>query len=188
MIKLSPESRLPHYEDRTFSVTLIVLAVITVLGGGFFYWHNLPPTQDYRGVYAQLGMSPLPETIERQPQFVKQLDQLHREPCYLSAIIDFADALLEAGYPREADTSLLSFTKRCGGSDRILVRRYTALSSASDFSAALLIVDELVKSNPADAQVRYWRGNTYEKLKNFDGALADYINSVQLLAIQSMSR
>jgi aspartyl protease family protein len=59
--------------------------------------------------------------------------------------------------------------------------RYKALSRASDFPAALLIIDELVKSDPADPQLRYSRGATYEKLKKFDDALSDYINSVQLL-------
>jgi hypothetical protein len=52
---------------------------------------------------------------------------------------------------------------------------------ASDFSAAVRIADTLVKSNPADAQVRYWRGNAYEKLKDFSHALTDYINTIQLL-------
>jgi aspartyl protease family protein len=39
----------------------------------------------------------------------------------------------------------------------------------------------LVNSNPANAQVRYWRGNAYEQLGNFSNALTDYINSIQLL-------
>jgi hypothetical protein len=34
-------------------------------------------------------------------------------------MLGFADALVAAGYPREADTSLLGFAKRCGDSDAI---------------------------------------------------------------------
>ena len=92
-----------------------------------------------------------------------------------------ADVLLENGYPRDADTALVNFAQRCGESDEILYRRYKALDQASDFSAAVRIADTLVKSNPADAQVRYWRGNAYEKLKDFSHAFADYINTIQLL-------
>jgi clan AA aspartic protease (TIGR02281 family) len=62
-----------------------------------------------------------------------------------------------------------------------LVRRYTALYQASDFSAAVRIADVLVKSDPASARMRYWRGNAYEELKDFAHALTDYINTVQLL-------
>ena len=194
MTKLEPD-RIQRFEDHTFSITLIVLVVIAVLGGGFLYWYFLAQSvhapvragmedargQDYSTIYAQLGIKQLPPNIERQPQIRNRLDQLSREPCYLNAIIGFADALLQAGYPRETDTSLLSFTRHCGGPDEILVRRYTALSQASDFSAAFPIVDQLVRSDPASAQVRYRRGLTYEKLNKFDRALTDYINSVQLL-------
>jgi clan AA aspartic protease (TIGR02281 family) len=181
MIRLNPESRLPHYEDHTFSIVLIVMAVVAVLGGGFSYWYFMPRAQDYSAVYAQLGIPQLPPTVQRHPEIQNRLDQLSREPCYRAAIYDLADALLEAGYPRETDTSLLSFAKRCGESDEILARRYKALYRASDFSAALRVADDLVKSDPADAQVRYWRGNTYEALKDFAHALTDYINTVQLL-------
>jgi tetratricopeptide (TPR) repeat protein len=87
----------------------------------------------------------------------------------------------KAGYPRETDTSLLNFAQRCGETDEILVRRYTALYQASDFSAAVRIADVLVKSDPASARMRYWRGNAYEELKDFAHALTDYINTVQLL-------
>jgi clan AA aspartic protease (TIGR02281 family) len=62
-----------------------------------------------------------------------------------------------------------------------LLRRYKALFLASDFSAALRVADDLVRSDPADAQVRYWRGNVHEELKDFALALTDYINTVQLM-------
>jgi Flp pilus assembly protein TadD len=62
-----------------------------------------------------------------------------------------------------------------------LVRRYKALFRASDFAGALRVADDLVKSDPADAQVRYWRGNVYEELKDFARALTDYINTIQLM-------
>ena len=90
-------------------------------------------------------------------------------------------ALLEAGYPRETDQVLEKASSRCGGSDEILVYRYKARFIASDFRAALQFADQLVQSDPAEAQFRYWRGNAYEELKDFSSALTDYLNSVQLL-------
>jgi aspartyl protease family protein len=174
--------QLPQASRRKTPLVAITIGAIAILGcGGFFYWQNVLRKSNHREIYLQLGISSLPSPVELLPQVQSRLDQLSREPCYRSAMYDLADALLEAGYPREADTSLLSFAKRCGNSDEILVRRYKALYFASDFSAALLVADDLVKSDPADAQVRYWRGNVYEELKDFSHALSDYINTVQLL-------
>jgi tetratricopeptide (TPR) repeat protein len=132
-------------------------------------------------VYQQLGISDMPLALEAQPGVQTSLDQLSHEPCYRNAIVDLADALLDGGYPRDADTSLTNFAQRCGASDEILYRRYKALFRASDFPGAARIAGDLVNSNPANAQVRYWRGNAYEQLGNFSNALTDYINSIQLL-------
>jgi clan AA aspartic protease (TIGR02281 family) len=178
---LHPESRLPQYEDNTLAVVLTVMAVIAAIGGGFLYWYHSPKARDYTDVYVKLGIPQLPSTAQGEPKIQSRLDQLGREGCYREAIIGLSNSLIQLGYPREADTSLHNFIKRCGESDDLLVLRYQALSEASDFSAALHIVDELVKSDPADAQVRYWRGVTFEKLNDFEHALSDYINSVQLL-------
>jgi hypothetical protein len=188
MIKLDPEDRLGRFDESRFSsFTKIMVGISTILivvalfGGGFLYWYHVSQRPNYAHVYGNLGIASLPATVELQPQVQNRLDQLSREPCYRAAIYGLADALLEAGYPRETDTSLLSFAKRCGESDEILVRRYKALLQASDFSAALRVADDLVKSDPADAQVRYWRGNVHEELKDFARALTDYINTVQLM-------
>jgi hypothetical protein len=183
MIELDPQDRLQRFgESRPSSFTKIMIGMIVVAlfgGGGFFYWYS--QRSNYAHVYASLGIASLPSAVELQPQIQNRLDQLSREPCYRVAIYGLADALLKAGYPRETDISLISFAKRCGESNEILVRRYTALSRASDFSGALGVADDLVKSDPANAQVRYWRGKAYEQLKDFAHALTDYINTVQLM-------
>jgi clan AA aspartic protease (TIGR02281 family) len=183
MLELDPLARL---QAKIFVWTISIVAAL--FGGGFLYWYHreppppIPPSRPiYADVYANLGIAPLPTTVQHKPQVKNRLDQLSREPCYRDAIYGLADALLEVGYPRETDTSLVSFAKRCGESDEILVRRYKALLQASDFSGALRVADDLVKSDPANARVRYWRGNAHEKLKEFAPALTDYINTVQLL-------
>jgi tetratricopeptide (TPR) repeat protein len=182
MIELDPRDRLSHPQSSKFPISAMIIGAVAILGcGGFFYWQYVAQGSSYAEVYRRLGISSLPAALERLPQVQSRLDQLSREPCYRAAIYALADALLEAGYPRETDISLLSFAKRCGESDEILVRRYKALSGASDFSAALGVANDLVKSDPADAQVRYWRGNAYEELKDFARALNDYVNTVQLM-------
>jgi tetratricopeptide (TPR) repeat protein len=181
MIELDPRDRLSYSNPHKSPVFAMIIGAIAVLGcGGFFYWKYVAQRPNHIEIYRQLGISSLPATLELLPQVQSQLDQLSREPCYRAAIYALADVLLEAGYPRETDTSLLSFAKRCGESDEILVRRYQALFRASDFSAALRVADDLVKSQPADAQARYWRGNVHEELKDFSRALTDYIYTIQL--------
>jgi aspartyl protease family protein len=182
MIELDPRDRFSHPNPRQFPVFAMIIGAIAVLGcGGFLYWQYFAHRSNHSETYRQLGISSLPTTVEPLPLVQTRLDQLSREPCYRAAMYGLADALLEAGYPRETDTSLLTFAKRCGGSDEILTRRYKALFRASDFPAALRVAEDLVKSDPADAQVRYWRGNVHEELKDFAHALADYMNTVQLL-------
>jgi aspartyl protease family protein len=159
----------------------MTVAAVFVVCACLFYWYGFLQKPSYSKVYQQLGISDMPLALEAQPAVQTSLDQLSHEPCYRNAIVDLADALLDAGYPRDADTSLTNFAQRCGASDELLYRRYKALFRASDFPGAARIAGDLVNSNPANAQVRYWRGNAYEQLGNFSNALTDYINSIQLL-------
>jgi tetratricopeptide (TPR) repeat protein len=181
MIKLDPDSRIRISEDHTFPVIVVIIIVLAVLGGGFFYWYYMPQKQDHSAVYAQLGIVQLPTNIERQPPIQSRLDQLGREPCYKDAIIGLSRALLESGYPRESANGLLSFAKRCGTSEVLLRDAYEALVKVGDFSAAVRVADELVKADSADATYRYMRAEAFEQVKDFEHALIDYINSLQLL-------
>src|SRR5262249_20098627 len=150
-------------------ITLIVVALVLVLGGGFGYWYYASPklndiakdasrqipsnfkTSEFEAVYAQLGIQPLPSTVERQQQIQAPLSQLSREPCYRDAVVDLARTLLKNGYPRESATSLRSFAKRCGGGEDILPLAYEGLRRISDFSGALEVANELVDAVPASA-------------------------------------
>jgi clan AA aspartic protease (TIGR02281 family) len=182
MIHLDPRDRWSHERPRNTPLVAIMLIAIFIVGcGGLYYWYAFLDNANYGEVYRQLGISKVPSVLELQPTVRSRLDQLSHEPCYRNAVIDLADAMLQGGYPRDANTSLLNFAQRCGESDELLARRYRALFMASDFSGAAHIAETLVQSNPADPQVRYWRGNAYEELKEFQRALVDYINSIQLL-------
>jgi tetratricopeptide (TPR) repeat protein len=171
-------------KDVLYSLALIIALIVIFAVGGFGYWYFLI-RHDFSSTYARLGIAPLPVNVELETEISKRLEQLGREPCYKDGMLGFADALVAAGYPREADTGLLSFAKRCGDSDAILLRRHQALLKASDFTNALGIANDLVASDPVKATYRYARAQTYEQLKDFESALHDYIVSVQLLGTPS---
>jgi clan AA aspartic protease (TIGR02281 family) len=175
----NPEAGVRYSKDVIYSSVLIISVVVTLAAGGAAYWYYWI-RNDFSAVYAQLGISPLPLDVELDSNISKRLEQLRREPCYRDGMAWLASALIEAGYPREADTSLLNFAKRCGESEAILAWRHAALLKVSDAAAALDVANKLVESNPAIAGYRYMRAEAYEQLKNYDAALGDYIISVQL--------
>src|SRR5215470_3774589 len=129
------------HSDRTFSGALLVISILIASAGGALFWYYTPresdlshardaprefsskPTtspSDFEATYNQLGIQPLPSTIEGQQRISSRLAQLKREPCYTDAIIGLGRALLDAGYPREAATSLRSFVRRCGRTAEVL--------------------------------------------------------------------
>jgi aspartyl protease family protein len=175
----NPETKTGYSKDFLYSFALVIFVVAALAVGGGAYWYYWIK-RDFSSVYAQLGIQPLPLNVESEAETSKRLEQLSHEPCYKDGALGLADALIAAGYPREADTSLLSFAKRCGDSDALLQRRHRALLKASDFANALNIANNLVASDPARATYRYMRAQTYEQMKNYEAALGDYIVSLQL--------
>lgn len=182
--------------DRIFPVTLFAVTIVLAVGGGAFYWYHTskgeaerplapPPVSHVRSeferVYSQLGIQPLPSNVERQQQVQSRLAQLSREACYRAAIVGLGRALLDAGYPREAATSLRSFVKRCGSAPEILPLAYTGLEQINDFSGALEVANELVEAAPENGRFRYWRALAYDHTGKFSLAMLDYMNSVQLM-------
>jgi tetratricopeptide (TPR) repeat protein len=182
MIELDPRDRPLYRDERRVPIFTIILVILLVFAAGAGYWFFLSQKQKYNEVYNQLGIDPLPITLELKEEFRDRLQQLSREPCYKQAIMRLSDALRDAGYPRESAKSLLSFGKRCGGlSDEMLERVYAAFLEVNDFPAALKVADELTASDPANPHFRFWRAEIYAQTKEFERALTDYINVVQLL-------
>jgi predicted aspartyl protease len=183
VIEIDPADRPLYLDQRKRPVGFLIVGLIiliAIVGGGFFYWRI---SSTYSEAYKRLDILPLPLSLELQPQFYDQLRRLSREPCYRDAMLEFSDALLSAGYPRESATSLLSFVKRCKGSenDPLLIRAFDAWNKIGDYSAALEVTQQLVQIDPANPQYRYWRGVTFEQQRNFAKALSDYIATLQLL-------
>jgi tetratricopeptide (TPR) repeat protein len=174
--------------------------VLAVGAGGFYWYHTskghqlgiqpLPSNverqervqsrSDFETVYTELGIQPLPSNVERQERVQSRLAQLSREPCYRDAVVNLARALLDAGYPREAATSLRSFVKRCGSAPEVLPLAFTGLERINDFSGALEVANELVEMVPASGSFRYWRALAYDRTGKSSQAIVDYMNAIQL--------
>ena len=180
MIDLDPLDRISRPEERRFPVVFGIFVVIAALGCGWAYWYYASTKASYAGVYAELGIAPLPIAAELQPQVRNRLEQLGREPCYRAAISGLSQALLAAGYPRESATTVLGFVQRCPGSDDLLAFAYGSLIQVGDFAQALRIADQLVKAFPARSDFHYLRARASDRLNDFAGALSDYANTVQL--------
>jgi len=187
--RMDPEIKdLPHdriasgdsFSEGIFPIIVTVVTTVLLIAGGSLYWYYSSQMPDFAEVYVQLGIRPLPATIERKPPIQSRLAQLAREACYKDAVLGLAKALLEAGYPRESATSLRSFVARCGSAQEILPLAYQGLEKINDFSAALDIAKELVDAAPAIAVFRYWRAIAYDQTGNFALALTDYMNTIQL--------
>ena len=183
MIKIDPSDRWPAEKPRRIPglVVIFTVAILFILCGGAYYWYAFLQNSRYSAVYQQLGITNLPSGLNLMPVVQRSLDQLEHEPCFRDAVISLADEMLRAGYPRDTGDILANFSRRCGDSDDLSLRRYSAAFMQNDFSVAARIADALVQSNPADPNIRYSRGNAYEESKDFQRALIDYINSIQLL-------
>src|SRR5260221_14447822 len=97
------------YSDRIFLVTLLVITILIATAGGGFFWYYTSKESDFKATYNQLGIQPLPSSVEWQ--VLSRIAQLHPEPCYTDAIIAFGRALLDARNPRKAGGDLSRFVR-----------------------------------------------------------------------------
>jgi aspartyl protease family protein len=182
-------------EERIFPIATLFVIFVVTLGSGFSYWYygsqaHGPSKQqssvsrdvaELGVVYGQLGIQPLPSVVERQPAVQARLEQLAREVCYTDAVVGLGKALLSAGYPREAVTSLRSFARRCGNARQVLPLAYLGLQQIGDFSGSLDVANDLVGAAPEERTFRYWRAIAHEKTSDYRNALTDYLDSIQLI-------
>lgn len=201
-----PERTVPDYAERPayFMIAAIVIALL-IAGGiaGFFYFQlaasesrlssqasmrqtqaapSAPPVSRYRKVYEDLDVTTLPSTFEYTQGAGRFFDQLQREPCDSEAVVPLAKLIEQSGYPRESAKSALAFGRRCGQNDELLEIAYAALTRVSDYSGALGVSEEMVKLDPASSRYRFLRGTAYERLKNYQAALNDFISTLQLFS------
>ena len=181
MIEIDPQDRLRYFAARERPVGKIIAAIllaVAFVSTGTFYWMFV--SQNFSGVYKQLNIAPLPLTLELQPEFYRRLNLLRREPCDREAILPLAKLITEAAYPRDGAKSQISFGEKCGFSTELLEPAYDAFIRLGDFKSAVSVASELIKLGPAIPDYRFWRGEAYEGLRDYKGALSDYISTLQL--------
>ena len=99
MMRMDPNDRLLRERPRNMfplAVIGMTVAAVFVVCACLFYWYGFLQKPSYSKVYQQLGISDMPLALEAQPAVQTSLDQLSHEPCYRNAIVDLADALLDA--------------------------------------------------------------------------------------------
>jgi predicted aspartyl protease len=172
-------SEAPVRGRRGRAILLLLLLGFGLAGGlyGFYRFQN----ERFGSVYTQLGIETLPLWLSWQPSTQTDLDQLRREPCYRDAVVKLGNELIDAGYPREAATSLRSFATRCGNPRQVLPLAYEALRRVGDFAGALEVAKQLVDAAPENGTFRYWRAESYDQVGDFAHALDDYIASIGLV-------
>jgi aspartyl protease family protein len=173
-----------YQEPRSYILPIIFFGFLIVTGsaaGGYYFYANSELFSPFKPVYNRLGID-LPRSFERFEGSFKYLDQLRREPCDSDAMSALVPLIEKAGYPRESAASVETFSTKCTASSRMFRHALNAYTRLGDHAAATRMADAIVRLYPTVRDYRYWRGQTYEKSKNYKAALADYISSVDLAA------
>jgi clan AA aspartic protease (TIGR02281 family) len=111
----------------------------------------------------------------------KLQDQLAKEPCDRSKIIELGEALNAAGDYRGAIETSDAFFKQCGDYERLLWVPYHAHKRLSEWPQAAAAATRLIEADPYDKDYRWWRGITYENAGDFEKAAADYEQAIALV-------
>lgn len=159
---------------------LAVFAARTDFAAGASYLDE-NPDEVYAGVYADLGIT-LPPRVARDPQVWMTLDRLKRENCDQSSLKNLALLLDKLGYSREAANGQYNFVKRCGAPVSALHKSIDLLLKLSDHAMAVEVADEFVRRAPTNHDAHYLRGVAFEGVGDFQRALVDYANAIELFS------
>ncbi len=106
--------------------------------------------------------------------------RLEQEPCDRVKMLKFAELLLEAGDLERCVQRSRRFHADCGDFPRLLWVTYAANKRRGDYPAALADVGQLIEQWPYDKDFRWWRGEVYEWMRDWDRALSDYRQALGL--------
>src|SRR5260370_16270871 len=136
------------------------------------------PDQVFSAVYGRLGA--LPVRAARDPFVWLRVEELKREPCDQKSIGDLALALDKLGYRREAAGGLYNFVRNCGAPLSALNQSVDIYLKLTDYAKAVEVADEFVRRAPSDHNARYLRGVALHGAGDFQRALVDYSDAVEL--------
>jgi len=130
-------------------------------------------------VLRRLGIL-LPPDVSSQPQIARPLDQLRRERCDQTAILQFQKEAAAAGYRREAANALISFSGQCGDNPSLLRTAVNTLLKLSDYQQAVEVSNKVIELAPHNDNGYFLRALAYDGLKDRNRAIADYITAIEL--------
>ena len=160
---------------RCCAIALMVIALPNTVGAGYL---DDNPDEMFAAVYERLGALPL--RAARDPFVWLRLEELKREPCDQKSIGDLALMLDKLGYRREAADGLFRFVKNCGAPLSALNQSVGIYLKLTDYPRAVEAADEFVRRSPSDRNARYLRGVALQGAGDFQRALVDYADTVEL--------
>ena len=136
------------------------------------------PEEVFSTVYERIGALPL--KAARDPYVWLRLEELKREPCDQKSISDLAVALEKLGYRREAADGLYKFVRNCGAPLTALSQSANIYLKLTDYPKAVEVADEFVRRAPSDHDAHYLRGVALEGAGDYQRALVDYSDAIEL--------
>jgi clan AA aspartic protease (TIGR02281 family) len=156
-------------------IALLLMAMPSLVRAGYL---DENPEEVFSTVYERLGALPL--AAARDPYVWVRLEELKREPCDQKSIGDLALALDKLGYRREAAEGLYRFVRDCGAPLNALNRSVNIYLKLTDYPKAVEVADEYVRRAPSDRDAHYLRAVALEGAGDFQRALVDYSDTVEL--------
>lgn len=160
---------------RFWALATVLIAMSTVARAGYL---DEDPNDVFSPVYERLGT--LPVQAARDPFVWLRLEELKREPCDQNSIGDLALALEKMGYRREAANGLYKFVLSCGAPMSAMHRAIEIYLKLTDYPTAVEAADEYVRRAPTDREAHYLRGVALEGVGDYQRALVDYSDAIEL--------
>ena len=161
---------------RFCAIALMVIALPNTVAAGYL---DDNPDEVFAAVYERLGALPL--RAARDPFVWLRLEELKREPCDQKSIGDLALMLDKLGYRRRkrpTDFTISSQLRR--GLIRAAIESVGIYLKLTDYPKAVEVADELMRRAPSDRNARYLRGVALQGAGDFQRALVDYADTVEL--------
>ena len=122
----------------------------------------------------------LPGTVTATAAVRGPLEQLGREKCDQTAILNLANGLEQAGYRREAAIAQVNFSSQCGGYAEALRGAINILLKLSDFTTAENVASNLINLEPFGDNGYFLRALARDGNKSMKGAIDDYVTAIEL--------
>jgi clan AA aspartic protease (TIGR02281 family) len=127
----------------------------------------------------------LPLDVAGRYRVRKALEELNREPCDQTAIVDLGKALDQEGHRREAATAHVSFSKNCGNHAPSLRAAVNILIKLSDYAGAVDIASKLIALEPFNDNGYYLRALANDRGAMPKKAIDDYLTAIELFGDKS---